>query len=84
MKQWQGMNLSPNYLGEVNSVAAISAEILQLPFKSNYITMVTKNGVLYCLSYGRLLRKPTYQVKLDDQQVITITTNQYKKENINN
>ena len=78
-KQWQAMNISPNYLGEVNSVAAISAEILELPFKPNYITMVTKNGILYCLSYGRLLRKPAYQVRLNDQQVITITTDKYTK-----
>lgn len=76
-KQWSNMNISPNYIGEVNSVKAIADDILRLPFKPNYITMVSKEGVLYCISYGRLLEKFKYQVKLNDEQVVTVTTNEY-------
>lgn len=72
-KKWKSMNISPNYLGEVEDVDAIIAEILRLPFKANYVTLVSKNGILYCISYGQLLRKKEYKVKLGDE-IVTITT----------
>lgn len=77
-KQWKNMNISPNYLGEVSSVKSIIHEIMQLPFKPNYITMLTKQGILYCISYGCLLQKNKYEVELDDGQKVELTTNEYE------
>lgn len=77
-QKWKSMNISLNYIGEVEDVDAIVAEILQLPFKANYVTMVSKNDILYCISYGQLLSKQNYQVKLGDE-IVTITTDRRQK-----
>ena len=72
------MNISLNYIGEVEDVDAIVAEILHLPFKANYVTMVSRHGFLYCISYGQLLSKRNCQVKLGDE-IVMITTDRRQK-----
>lgn len=41
--------------------------------------MVSKKGVLYCISYGCLLQKAMYQVKVNDAQIISLMTTKYEE-----
>ncbi|TVV09053.1 AMP-binding protein [Lactobacillus jensenii] len=72
-KKWKAMNLSPNYLGEVKSVQAVIDEIWRLPFKANYITMVSCHGKMYAILYGDLLKEKNIKICLDGKDFVVQT-----------
>ncbi|GFZ27758.1 AMP-binding protein [Lactobacillus corticis] len=67
-KRWNHKNISPNYIGEVKSIAALLQEINAMPFKANYITLASHAGTIYAILYGDLLQKDQYQLQVGDHQ----------------
>lgn len=69
-KKWSKMNLSFNYLGEVKEIDKLIGEIWHLPFKANYVTLLSKKGYLYAILYGNLLQKKKYTISIEDKNLI--------------
>lgn len=70
--RWNSTNISPNYLGEVKSLDSVLNEIAQAPFKNDYITVVSYNGMIYCILHGNLLHEKIHSIFLNENEKIDV------------
>lgn len=81
--RWHALNISPNYIGEVRDLKGLIDEIWTLPFKADYITMVSHQGQLSAILYGDLLKQASYNIMVEGQKLI-VTHQKRKRENFGN